>query len=222
MLVTGQSLVLYSRLGVVLGPGHDSILRAVKWMIIIDGIVLHTTTTVVMFGTYNAHPNTTFKQGYKYVEKIQMTIFTLQELIISGLYVWRTLDILKTSERGGSQRRRRVMIELFGINVLIIVFDIALLAVEFRDLHVIEQAVKSVVYSIKLKLEFAILSKLVSIAQRPDVATVHDTYATIAPSRGASVVPNDLYLAPFQTDKAVSGEKDDILHIEQAYRRQTG
>ena len=36
MMVTGQSLVLYSRLGVVLGPDRERILKAVKWMIIVD------------------------------------------------------------------------------------------------------------------------------------------------------------------------------------------
>ena len=41
MMVTGQSFVLYSRLGVVLGPSHGTILQAVKWLIIVDGIVFH-------------------------------------------------------------------------------------------------------------------------------------------------------------------------------------
>jgi len=44
-LVTGQSLVLYSRLGVVLGRGYDRLLKGVLWMIIVDGIVFHVTTT---------------------------------------------------------------------------------------------------------------------------------------------------------------------------------
>ena len=39
--VTGQSVVLYSRLGVVLGKGNERILKYVKWMILIDCIVLH-------------------------------------------------------------------------------------------------------------------------------------------------------------------------------------
>jgi len=44
MLVTGQSLVLYSRLGVLMAKEHRNLLRAVKWMIIVDGVVLHTST----------------------------------------------------------------------------------------------------------------------------------------------------------------------------------
>lgn len=43
-MVTGQSVVLYSRLGIVLGSGRTNILRAAKWMIIVDAIVFHTST----------------------------------------------------------------------------------------------------------------------------------------------------------------------------------
>lgn len=41
LMVTGQSVVLYSRLWLVFGGGHRRLLRAVKWMIIIDAIVFH-------------------------------------------------------------------------------------------------------------------------------------------------------------------------------------
>ena len=44
--------------------------------------------------------------------------------------------------------------------------DIALLVVQYQHRHVLEQALKVVIYSVKLKLEFAILNKLINIAQR--------------------------------------------------------
>lgn len=59
------------------------------------------------------------------------------------------------------------MWQLFSINVIIIALDMALLAMEFSDLHVIQQAIKGLIYCVKLKLELAILNKLV------DVSTVH-------------------------------------------------
>lgn len=123
------------------------------------------TIIVAVFGAYYAHPNLHFAAAYKYIEKIQMTGFTIQEFILSGLYVWKTLDILRTS----TVRRRtsRIMWQLFSINVLIVIMDIALLVVEYQDRHVIEQALKQVIYSVKLKLEFAILSKLVGLTKDP-------------------------------------------------------
>lgn len=44
LMVTGQSMVLYSRLWLVFGGGHRKLLKAVKWMIIIDAIVFHGST----------------------------------------------------------------------------------------------------------------------------------------------------------------------------------
>lgn len=213
MMVTGQSLVLYSRLGVVLGPNHDRMLRAIKWMIVADGLVFHISTTVVMFGAYNAHPAHQFALAYQYIEKIQMTGFTLQEFIISGIYVWSTLNYLKdvNSADDRNTRPRRTMIKLFGINAVIIVFDIALLVVEYQDRHVIEEALKCVVYSIKLKLEFAVLSSLVNISKRR-VQTVESTFGDDEIARGTSCISNNMLFG------FISGEKQeehgDTLHLE--------
>lgn len=116
MMVTGQSAVLYSRLGVVLGPSYQTIRRIMKWIIIVDGVVLHTTTQVVMLGAWNAEANRTWAAAYKHVETIQMTIFTVQEFVLSGLYIWRAVDILKTSKSG--RQPMRIMRELFTMSVL--------------------------------------------------------------------------------------------------------
>lgn len=173
--VTGQSVVLYSRLGIVLGRGNDRILKLVKWMIIIDAILFHVSTTVLEFvGNYaESHAvRPAYQKGYMYIEKIQMTGFCIQEFIISGLYVWKTLDILKTQDnvpRSGSTTSEhspkklvhRVMLQLVIINVVIIALDVLLLVVEYYDLHIAEISLKPFVYSVKLKLEFAVLSKLV-------------------------------------------------------------
>ncbi|KAI7492955.1 hypothetical protein KC367_g8907 [Hortaea werneckii] len=167
-MVTGQSLVLYSRLGIVLGKGQAHLLRAVKWMVIVDGVVFHVSTTVVVFGAYYVPPGHHWMDAYRYIEKIQMTGFTLQEFIISGLYVWRTLEILKTTKYS-RRRTRRTMWQLCMINAMIIVAGIALLVVEYQDRHVVEQALKGAVYGMKLKLEFAILSKPVGMTKRNDM-----------------------------------------------------
>lgn len=82
-------------------------------MIIVNGIVLHVVTSVVMFGAYNADPNRLWARAYKHVETVQMTIFRVQEFILSGLYIWRTADILKSSEPG--RRPKRIMRELFAM-----------------------------------------------------------------------------------------------------------
>ncbi|EXJ75853.1 uncharacterized protein A1O5_00360 [Cladophialophora psammophila CBS 110553] len=189
--ITGQSVVLYSRLGIVLGKGNDRILKYVKWMIIIDAICFHTTTTVVVFGSYYASPpaQAPFSRAYTYVEKIQMTGFCIQEFIISGIYLWKTMDIVKaqtqpaassinTSEQKKKRRVHRVMTQLFVINIVIICLDIALLVIEYKNLHIPEIAFKGFCYSVKLKLEFAVLSKLVEVAgiKNPRTLSLSNTF----------------------------------------------
>ena len=71
-MVVAQSVVLYSRLGIVLGDQNSRILLFTKWMIIIDAVVFYTLATGIVFGMhYSSNPN--FDNGYIYVERLQMT-----------------------------------------------------------------------------------------------------------------------------------------------------
>ncbi|KAF5013372.1 hypothetical protein FDECE_619 [Fusarium decemcellulare] len=157
LLVSGQSVVLYSRLHLVVTD--QRILRGVLCMIIINGVVWHTTMTVLLFGsTYNPNESKRgFNAVFNVLEKVQMTCFCLQEFIISGLYIWKTIGILKTA----FGNTRRVLWQLFAINIVIVIMDIALLAIEYKNYFIWEQGVKVVTYSIKLKLEFAVLGELI-------------------------------------------------------------
>lgn len=53
------------------------------------------------------------------------------------------------------------MRQLIFINVAILTMDAALLGIEYASIFVLETVLKGVLYSIKLKIEFAILSRLV-------------------------------------------------------------
>jgi hypothetical protein len=177
LLVSGQSVVLYSRLHLVLN--NINILRAVLWMIICNGVVWHTSITVLLFGsTYSPRQSRSgFNAVFNVMEKVQMTFFCLQEFIISGLYIWATADILRTS----LGNKRRFMWQLFSINVLIVIMDVALLAVEYKNYLDWERGLKVVIYSIKLKLEFAVLGELVRFVQhRGDVNSRSTSHGHIA------------------------------------------
>jgi hypothetical protein len=130
-------------------------------MIIVDAIVLHIPTTVLTIGS-NV-PLYTFISGYDVMEKIQMCGFFVQEVILSSIYIIETVKILKTSIQAGT---RRLMWQLLAINVLIIIMDLGLLGLEAASLYILETIVKGFLYSVKLKLEFAILSKLVKFVGR--------------------------------------------------------
>lgn len=114
-----------------------------------------------MYGSHYGSNKKVFGQAYNYVERIQMVGFCFQEFTLSGLYIWKALDIIKTSKK---KKSHRLMWQLFFINVIIIIFDIGLLAIEFMSMHVFQQTIKGFTYSVKLKLELAVLNKLVELS----------------------------------------------------------
>lgn len=158
-MVTGQSCVLYSRLHIVMQS--RKILRAVLAMIIVDAIICHVPITVMVYGANTADPEP-FVVPYSIYEKFQVTIFFIQEFVISGLYIWETLKIMRLEgSLQVSQRTRRVMSHLLYVNVLIIILDTTVLGLEYAGLYTIQTAYKGFAYSVKLKLEFSILNRLV-------------------------------------------------------------
>lgn len=180
-VVVGQSVVLWSRLHLL--TNSRKVLRWTLYMIIINGGLLHSITTVLTFASNanNFSPTVLnrFVNGYSIMEKIQMTGFFVQECVLSIIYIRETIRLLRLGESvkedigsfddGSGQLRkasvRKTMYQILAINVIIIIMDVALLATEFANLYLIETTLKGVVYSIKLKLEFAVLGKLVQIVQ---------------------------------------------------------
>lgn len=157
-MVTGQAFVLYSRLHLVLRD--ERILRRVLIMIIANVFFLHIPTTVLTYGSNVVDRSPVFVQGYNIMEKLQMTGFTIQEVIISGLYVWETVKLLRL---GSDKDKQRIMHQLVGINILIVLMDLALLGLEYASYYAVQITLKVAIYSLKLKLEFAVLGRLVDV-----------------------------------------------------------
>lgn len=175
-------------------------------MIIIDAVFLHMTTTVLTFGSnsnsLSEEALSYFVRGYNIMEKIQMVGFFLQELIISIIYIKETIRLLKLSasvskdsddmasvvDEGNLNSRgvRKTMYQLIAINAIIIAMDIVLLCVEFANLYLIETTLKGVVYSIKLKLEFAVLGKLVQLVRTNNSSGHGESVSGSAERRGTS------------------------------------
>lgn len=162
-MVTGQSVVLYSRLHIVMH--HQKRLRLVLYMIIANATWLHLPVIVLVYGVNSANPEP-FRKPYVIFEKIQLSVFFVQEIIISALYVWETTNRLRLEKSIGNTRTRKIMSHLICVNVLVVLLDVTILALEFTNLFEIQTAWKPLVYSIKLKLEFSILNQLVSLTAR--------------------------------------------------------
>ncbi|KFY32526.1 hypothetical protein V493_00116 [Pseudogymnoascus sp. VKM F-4281 (FW-2241)] len=159
-MIIGQSCVLYSRLHFVVTDKR--ILRFVQGMIITTIFVLLIPTTVLTYGS-NFSGSDTFLEGYIITEKIQIIGISVQEIIISGLYIYGTSQILNLNKVGDNQS---ILLQLLLINFIFILMDIGLIATQYTNLFTYQTTLKGLIYSIKLKLEFAVLGRLVHIVNR--------------------------------------------------------
>ncbi|KAM5347686.1 hypothetical protein ACJ41O_007510 [Fusarium nematophilum] len=160
-MVTGQSLVLFSRLHLVLRNRFR--LKCILYMIVTDAIICHGAIIPMIFGSFSSKPRV-WVRPYSIMEKIQVTIFFIQEIIISSFYIFETVKLMRLERSMGNKRgTRRLMNHLVYVNILIILLDITILGLEYADQYEYQTSYKAFVYSTKLKLEFTILNRLVEM-----------------------------------------------------------
>ena len=171
-MVTGQSFVLYSRLHLVLW--NQTYLRFVLVMIIFDAIICHIPPIVMAAGanTTNATP---YILAYSVYEKVQVTIFFIQELTISALYIFEAAKLLRSESNIRGRKVHRVKSHLILVNLVIIALDITILALEYAHLYDIQTSFKAFAYSLKLKLEFSILNRLVELMESCKATTLNSS-----------------------------------------------
>ena len=92
-------------------------------------------------------------------EKVVVGLFTLQELIISSVYLWETVRILRAGQLVKQKNRHRIE-KLFLANIAIICLDITTVTLEFLSIFGVWCSFKGFGYTVKLKIEFAILNQL--------------------------------------------------------------
>ncbi|KAJ5610174.1 hypothetical protein N7510_006893 [Penicillium lagena] len=160
-MVPGQSVVLYSRLHLV--SQNHALLRFLRWLITINTILLIVPITILNFGS-SYHPTVSgWLQGFNAMERIQLTWFSAQEVFISTIYIVETIKMIRAAPEP-NKRRTLTLYLLVMVNFVAIGMDVALMVLEYLDFYFLQIIVKALVYSIKLKLEFAVLNMLVSIS----------------------------------------------------------
>ncbi|KAK2616625.1 hypothetical protein QQS21_000448 [Conoideocrella luteorostrata] len=164
-MVSGQSVVLWSRLHLVMTSRFR--LTMVKWIIIINGCLMHGATCPMVIASFSSNADA-WSLPYSIMEKIEVTVFFIQEVGISGLYIYETSRLMKVMSAidKPSSKRNCLMKQLIIVNSVIILLDSTILALEYADHYQIQTAYKAFVYSTKLKLEFTILNSLVDFTVR--------------------------------------------------------
>ncbi|EAW25625.1 uncharacterized protein NFIA_044440 [Aspergillus fischeri NRRL 181] len=159
-MVTGQSLVLWSRLNLVLD--NRRVLKALLYLIIVDGAVLHSSCTALEFATNALRGSHGVATAFDVMERVQLVGFCLQELLLSGLYIYKAVPLLKMD---ADRRSRGVLVQLIVINVVIMALDVSVVVVQYLGFFTFQVTFKALVYSIKLKLEYVILGRLVDVSR---------------------------------------------------------
>ncbi|KAF2867324.1 hypothetical protein BDV95DRAFT_598023 [Massariosphaeria phaeospora] len=186
-LVGAQSFVLYSRLHLVMNNT-----RWVLWMVIFVMLVFLLPTFVMgMVMNLITVPEDFNMEPFFAWDKAEMVMFFALETVLSGLYIFHThkhlrnMDLLQSQPRSNtntspSQKSQKIEVfrHLIATNVLIILLDISLLALSFADMFLIQSAYKPCVYGVKLRIEFAILNRLIAVVQRPTAVKVSTTGAS--------------------------------------------
>ena len=176
-MVTGQALVLHSRLHLIVKNRTK-----VKWVLIMictNAICVHLAQTglALKVNLSFSHPSTTTtNKAHQAVEmhmqgkgkytpwiwgtKISTTVFTLQDFLISSLYIFESHHVMQAGSTLRGKTCRLVMHHLILANIFIISLDALQLAFEWTELYTIYPASKPVLYALKLKLAFRVLNNL--------------------------------------------------------------
>lgn len=161
MLVIPQSVVLYSRLHLIISnPKHN---RYVLYMIIFTTIFISLPTMGLGVAAQASQIPHILAANLIW-DRVQVTIFFLQETIISILYIIETRRVLLNRSILGEEDEtvRTVMRHLIYTNILVVFLDCSLLGMSYSPYFYVQAAFKPCVYGVKLRVEFSILNRLVS------------------------------------------------------------
>ncbi|KAI1448203.1 hypothetical protein F5Y02DRAFT_300408 [Annulohypoxylon stygium] len=159
--VCGFSLVLWSRLHLVI-PGHTKLLRWVLAMIIIDEFLIGVPTIVFQFLVSGPATHAKYVPHMEIMERVQIMWFSVQETIISGIYVWGTMQLLKLSL---NKKATMTMTFLIIVQVLVVLADVLVTVLDYLQYYTLKAVLHSFVYAFKLQVEFVVLNEFKHIAK---------------------------------------------------------
>lgn len=149
-MVTGQSVVMFSRLHLI--TSNQKLLGGILAMIIINWFISNIPTTVLVFGA-NSSTSQPFAHLYGIWERVQLCLYFAQEVIISLSYVVQVskmmhLDGSRSSMIGGrdenslQEKPKWVLKHLIVVNICLIILNVTLVAIEFAGYYEIQMLYK--------------------------------------------------------------------------------
>ncbi|KAI1311642.1 hypothetical protein F5Y03DRAFT_284954 [Xylaria venustula] len=164
MMVSGQSLMLYSRLHLVICDP-----RKLRWLLVmIFAVFVFIQIPVGALFILDNYKKSTVSVAFDAMEKTQLVVITVQESILSGMYLYEWARTRKELEITKGQRVRALYHELIILFVVVVALDVSLMVLQFLDLFEVQTAYKPLVYSVKLKVETYVLNNLVNLVLSKD------------------------------------------------------
>lgn len=149
--------VLYSRLHFVIQES-----RRIRWILFVifaTAIPLFTATMVFSMGSYRQKPG--YLHSLSICLRVQVTCFSVTEIFISGLYVWAAFSSLKPIVAIKGKPGKKLLIHLVVVYVVLIVLLAIVLILNYAYFYYVALGFTPFVYSVKLRIEFAIITRLV-------------------------------------------------------------
>jgi hypothetical protein len=175
-MVTGFSIVLWSRLNIIIQDRR--IRRGILAMILINAVIFHSALVALQFGlaASKGSQRAPWLRILNPMERTQITMFTVQEIIISLFYIHATWKILHDRIVHHREQTRKVLIMLFVVQTTVVMMDIVVITLDLSGWFTLKAIIHSWVYGIKLELEFVVLNQLVEIARAgvPGLSTITD------------------------------------------------
>jgi hypothetical protein len=157
-MVSGFAVVLYSRLNLVsFVMENRHILKMALAMIIIDATLFNIPTLVIfIIGTSSEFMFEKYLKYMNLLERLQIVAFSVQELILSGLYIYGTFKMARDSY---NIRVRKTIRLLIIVQIAAILCGVLLITLDFAGYYILKSFIHSFVYAFKLQMEFVILNE---------------------------------------------------------------
>jgi hypothetical protein len=163
LMVTGFSLVLHSRLHLIVH--NPKLIRLLMVIIVVDAMLVQ--FPIFIFSFIGAPQYVIFLKVAYFLSHFEV-IFSVQEVLLSSLYIFFFIRFVKQGGSQGSKNLRRTFHLLITAEVIIIVCDITVNILLYLNLYIPRKIILPFIYAIKLQIEFLVLNRLVSSAQNTD------------------------------------------------------
>ena len=190
-MVTAQSLVLYSRLHLVIR--NRNILRGALIMIIITSIAVEVPNWVTSWFALDPQPEVTklWTPRDNIMLRISQLVLFLQESTLSLLYIWGTIKILAPNEKININR---IKWDLVAVNSFIIATDLVNVVLTYTEEHYAKEPIQNFSYAFKLRIEFVVLNQLMAVTSQ---------------SRSSNYNCGGRYVKNSGWDRSLSGDASD-------------